>query len=310
MHRGLAAAPIEERNNAVNDVVVVANTEKIPKKDVRRLEESLAAAGFAKSKIVSVKRGSDAKAVALKAVKKGVDTVVVCGGDGTVRAAAEALVGTRAALAVVPRGTANLFASGLGLPDDIDEIVGLIVRRELRTIDTATCNGRTFCVMAGVGFDVRMLDGAEDGKERMGTLAYVASGVRAARQRTLFAASVKVDGEELFDGEASCVLVGNAGRLKAGIEAFPGASPTDGLVHVAVVTATGLRQWGGILAAAVVHQPEWSRNALLSEGKEITIEFEGKQQFELDGGVKTRAKSLDFKVRPRSLHVVAPAQEA
>ena len=293
----------------MTDVVVVANTVKIPKKGVRELEAALAAAGFAKVKIVKVQRGSDAKAAAAKAVKNGVDVVVVCGGDGTVRAAAEALVGTRSALAVVPRGTANLFASGLGLPSDIDDIVGLIARQEQHTIDTATCNGHTFCVMAGVGFDVRMLDGAEDGKERMGTLAYVASGVRAARHRTLFTTTVTVDGTERFQGEASCVLVGNAGRLKAGIEAFPGATPTDGLVHVAIVTATGLRQWGGILAAAAVRKPEWSRNALLNEGTEIILEFPKKQHFELDGGVKTRAKRLEFKVRPRSLHVVAPAME-
>ena len=109
--------------------------------------------------------------------------------------------------------------------------------------------------------------------------------------------------------EPGRVLVGNAGRLKAGIEAFPGATPTDGLVHVAIVTATGLRQWGGILAAAAVRKPEWSRNALLNEGTEIIMEFPKKQHFELDGGVKTRAKRLEFKVRPRSLHVVAPAME-
>lgn len=293
----------------MTDVVVVANTEKIPKKEVRELEESLAAAGFAEVKTVTVQHGSDAKAAAAKAVKHGIGTVVVCGGDGTVRSAASALVGTRAALAVVPRGTANLFASGLGLPSDIDDVVGLIVRQERRTIDTATCNGDTFCVMAGVGFDVRMLDGAEDGKERIGTLAYVASGVRAARHRTLFKLTVSVDGDELFAGKASCVLVGNAGRLKAGIEAFPGASLTDGVVHVAIVTATGLRQWGGILAAAVVRKPEWSRNALLGEGRLITVDFAKKRQFELDGGVKTRAKRLEFKVRPRSLHVVAPAEK-
>lgn len=294
----------------MTDVVVIANTEKIPKRDVRELKDSLVVAGFAKVKVVAVQHGSNATAVAALAVKHGAATVIVCGGDGTVRAAAQALVGTPAALAVVPRGTANLFASGLGLPSEIDDIVGLIVGHERRTIDTATCNGDTFCVMAGVGFDVRMLDGAEDGKERMGTLAYVASGVRAARQRKLFTASVSVDGQVFFDGKVSCVLVGNAGRLKAGIEAFPGATPTDGLVHVAIVTATGLRQWGGILAAAVVHKPEWSRNALVSEGASITVEFAKKRQFELDGGVKTRAKSLEFKVRPRSLHVVAPLEHS
>ena len=48
---------------------------------------------------------------------------------------------------------------------------------------------------------------------------------------------------------------------------------------------------------------------MISEGREITVDFAKKRQFELDGGVKTRAKRLEFKVRPRSLHVVAPAEK-
>lgn len=287
-------------------VAVVTNTEKLTKKDARELQRSLAAAGFTDVQWLEVQHGSDAKAAAAKAVKHGADTVVVCGGDGTVRAAAEALVGTPAALAVVPRGTANLFASGLDLPTDIDDIVGVIARDERRVIDTARCNGHTFCVMAGVGFDVRMLSGAEDGKERMGTLAYVVSGVRAARQRKLFSTIITVDGEKFFDGRASCVLVGNAGRLKAGIEAFPGATSTDGMIHIAVVTATNLRKWGGLLVSAALRKPEWSRNAQLAQGRVITVDFTKKRRFELDGGVKTRVKRLEFKVRPRSLIVAAP----
>ena len=63
-------------------------------------------------------------------------------------------MGTETALAVVPSGTANLFASGLELPTDIDEIVEMIARGDRRSIDTAVCNGMTFNVMAGSGFDV------------------------------------------------------------------------------------------------------------------------------------------------------------
>ena len=80
----------------------------------------------------------------------------------------EALVGTDVALAVVPSGTANLFASGLELPTDIDDIVELIARGDRRSIDTGVCNGLTFNVMAGSGFDVDMLNDAEEKKEKLG----------------------------------------------------------------------------------------------------------------------------------------------
>jgi diacylglycerol kinase family enzyme len=62
-----------------------------------------------------------------------------------------------------PSGTANLRL-GSRSPSDIKEIVGVIARGDRRSIDTAVCNGRTFNVMAGTGFDVAMLADAEESK--------------------------------------------------------------------------------------------------------------------------------------------------
>ena len=62
--------------------------------------------------------------------------------------------------------------------------------------------------MAGAGFDARMIDDADDGKERLGMLAYVRAGLRHARGGDRFDAQVTVDGEPFFAGPAACVLVG------------------------------------------------------------------------------------------------------
>ena len=145
-------------------------------------------------------KGSDSKPAAKKALKRGAKTIVVCGGDGSVRAASEAIVGTETALAVVPSGTANLFASGLELPTDIDEIVEIIARGDRRSIDTAVCNGMTFNVMAGSGFDVAMLSDAEEGKERLGTFAYVGAAVRETRKRKMFDTKISIDGDVFYEG--------------------------------------------------------------------------------------------------------------
>ncbi|MEY2580710.1 MAG: diacylglycerol kinase [Ilumatobacteraceae bacterium] len=292
----------------MSNIAVVANTEKFFKKDARRLRSSLAAAGFEDVYWVNVTKGSESKQAAAKAVKRGATTVVVCGGDGSVRAASEALVGTSVALGVVPAGTANLFASGLELPTDIDEIVDVIVHGDRRSIDTAVCNGQTFNVMAGVGFDVAMLSDAEDKKEKLGTLAYVGAAVRETRQRKMFEMKVTVDGEDFYDGEASCVLVGNTGSLKGGLKAFPDASATDGKLHVAVFTAVGIREWASLVVTAALRKHEWSGHAEIREGAEVTVKLDKKRRFELDGGVKGKEKKLDFEIRPRSLIVCAPAQ--
>jgi len=292
----------------MSSIAVVANTEKIAEKDARHLRGSLAAAGFDDVTWLEVVKGSESKAATKKALKHGATTVVVCGGDGSVRAAAEALVGTSTGLAVVPAGTANLFASGLDLPSDIDEIVDIVARGDRRSIDTAVCNGLTFNVMAGTGFDVGMLEGAEDGKERMGTVAYVGAAVREARHRKMFDTEVTVDGKTFYEGPASCVLVGNAGSLKAGLEAFPDASSTDGRLHVAVVTAVGMREWASLMMAAAMRKQHWSSSSEISDGTSIEVSFDKKRSFELDGGVKGKAKKLEFEIRPRSLVVCAPSE--
>ncbi len=268
----------------MSNITVVANTEKLAKKAAKELRRALDEAQFTDVKWVEIKKGSEAKPAAAKALKRGATNVIVCGGDGSVRAAAEALVDSPAALCVVPCGTANLFASGLQLPSDIKEIVELVARGDRRSIDTGWCNGQLFNVMGGTGFDVAMLNDAEETKEKMGTLAYVGAAVRKTRHREMFHATIEVDGSQFFDGNVSCVLVGNSGSLKAGIKAFSEATSTDGRLHVAAVTAVGAREWASLMVSTVLRRQQWSSHSEISEGTSINVTFDRKRSFELDGG--------------------------
>ena len=290
----------------MTNVAVVANTQKISRKDARELRRALAGAGVDDIEWFEIERGSDAKKAAAKALKHGAQTVVVCGGDGSVRAAAEALIGSSTSLAVVPSGTANLFVSGLSLPTDLDDIAKAVAIGDRRTIDTALCNGRTFNIMAGSGFDVGMLAKAEDDKERLGTIAYVRSGIDEVRHRKLFDAKVTIDGKTFHDGPTSCVLIGKMGSLKGGVKTFPEATPTDGLLHVAVVTAAGAREWVSLMVSAALRRQKSSGQVDIGEGTEVTVAFGKQRRFELDGGVKGKAKKLAFEVNPHSLIVCAP----
>jgi diacylglycerol kinase (ATP) len=289
----------------MTSLAVIANTKKIAQRDVARLKDALRD-GFGDATWITIEKGSAATKAAAKALDKGADVVLACGGDGTVRAASQALVGTGAALAVLPTGTANLFASAMKIPDDADDLVELIRSGERRTIDTGTCNGLTFNIMAGTGFDAAMIDAADDDKERLGMVAYLRAGVKQARAREAFGMRVEVDSQDVFEGPASCLLVGNIGTLKGGIEAFPDGSPTDGVLDVAVVTATGLKAWTGLMVSAVRGRQQLTGHAHLWTGRSISVRTDAKHRFELDGGVKGRTKKLEFEVVPRSLIVCAP----
>lgn len=290
----------------MTSIAVLANTQKVNGKKLRGLKNALRSAGFDHTEFLLFDKGSAATKAGRKALKHGADVVIACGGDGTVRAAAQALVGSEAALAVLPTGTANLFASAMSITDDPNELVQLIISGHRRTIDTGTCNGLTFNVMAGTGFDAAMIDAADERKDRLGMLAYLRAGAKEAKNREAFDLSVEVDGDTVFEGPASCVLVGNIGTLKGGVEAFPDASPTDGMLDLAVITATGLRDWASLMYSAVRGRQQLSGHADMWQGTSFSIRTDVKHRFELDGGVKGTAKRFDFEVVPQSLVVCAP----
>ncbi|HEX2784866.1 MAG TPA: hypothetical protein VHN36_14885 [Ilumatobacteraceae bacterium] len=86
----------------------------------------------------------------------------------------------------------------------------------------------------------------------------------------------------------------------------PDATSTDGRLHVAAVTAVGMREWASLMVTAVLRKQRWSSHSEIGEGTSITVTFDRKRRFELDGGVKGRSKKLEFEIRPRSLVVCAP----
>ncbi len=104
----------------------------------------------------------------------GCDVVVAAGGDGTVRACAEGLVGTDTSLAVLPLGTGNLLAANLDLPDSLDEIVDLVSNGEDVQIDVGEVNGEVFLIMAGFGLDTTIMDATErESKDRLGQVRHL-----------------------------------------------------------------------------------------------------------------------------------------
>jgi diacylglycerol kinase (ATP) len=278
----------------------------------RALRAAIDDAGLEPVRWVEVKKAKKAQAAVTDLVADGVKAVVVCGGDGTVRAAAQALLDTGVALAVLPTGTANLFAGGLGLATDPAAVVRSVRSGPRRTLDTGECNDRTFTVMAGTGVDAGMIDKADAargplGKKTIGALSYFWAGATEAHAQAPFAVTVTVDGVQFFQGPATCVLVGNLGQLPGGIRAFPDASPTDGLLDVGVITAEGLRAWAALMISSVRGRPEASPDAELTQGRQIDVRLEQEQRIEMDGGTKGTSDHLRIRVRPGSLIVCGPA---
>jgi diacylglycerol kinase (ATP) len=243
------------------------------------------------------------KALAAKA-----DLIFVWGGDGTVQRCIDVLAGSKAALAIVPAGTANLLASNLGIPKDIDAAVEIGLAGSTRRIDVGCINGERFAVMAGAGLDARMIGDADGGlKDRVGRLAYVWTGAKHLREKP-FRAKIKVDGARWFEGEASCILLGNVGKLFGGIEAFEDAHPDDGMLELGVVSADGVKEWAETIARAVVGTASKSPHAVTTKVHSVRIKLDRKVPYELDGGDRKKVRKLRIEIEPAAVTVCVPAE--
>jgi diacylglycerol kinase (ATP) len=287
-------------------VAVVAHSGKSVGGGLGELRSELAKHGVDQPLWFEVPKSRKAPKRVQKALDEGAELVFAWGGDGTVQRCLDVMAGTGATLAVVPAGTANLFASNLGIPQDVAEAVRIGLHGRARKIDVGRMKGERFGVMAGAGLDARMIRDADGTlKDRLGRLAYIWTGVKNARAST-FRAQVEVDGTQWYEGEASLVLAGNLGEVFAGIEAFEDAAPDDGELELGVVRAEGLVEWARTAARAAVGKPSDSPFVQQTRAKAIDVRLDRKVPYELDGGARDPVKRFQVEIEPAAIDIRVP----
>jgi diacylglycerol kinase (ATP) len=181
---------------------------------------------------------------------------------------------------------------------------GLYGRR--RPIDTGSVNGEHFAVMAGAGFDARMIAGADRSlKDRLGRAAYLYTAVRGLAVRPV-PAVVEADGQPFFAGPVSCVLAGNVGKILGGVRAFPGAEPDDGILELGVVTARNPAEWARTLGRLALGRAGQSPFVRLTRGREFRIRLSQPLPYELDGGARPPVTELTVRVHPAAVTICVP----
>lgn len=191
----------------------------------------------------------DARQLAREATVDGSSLVAVAGGDGTVNEAVHGLLEANALervdLAVIPTGTANLFARQFGLTD-VDRAFDALDAGSKARIDVGLADGRPFVNTCLVGLSAEANTETPDAlKRRLGAFAYVLTTLRHIPEYDGLPLSVTVNGDaaagetaETWQGNALLVLVGNAFRLPS-LTNRGGRSATDGLLEVTILEENG-----------------------------------------------------------------------
>lgn len=291
----------------MSTVAVVAHSGKTIGGGLLELRRVLEREGVVDPLWYEVPKSSYAPKQVRRALEEGADLIFAWGGDGMMQHSINVLAGSEATLAIVPAGTANLLAHNLGIPqDDIEAAVHVGLHGGRRKIDVGRLNGECFAVMAGAGFDARMIRDADAGlKDRLGRVAYVWTGSKNLRAKP-FRARIKVEGAIWYEGKASCILFGNVGDLFGGVEAFEDARPDDGMLELGVVSADGIVEWARTIARTAVGTAGKSPFVQVTKARSIKVKLNRKVLYEFDGGGREKVKSFRVEVDPGAVTVCVP----
>lgn len=194
---------------------------------------------------------SDAFRFARDAADGGVDLVIAAGGDGTINDVVNGMHAVAARmprLGIVPLGTANDFARGLNLPDEIAEALEVAVNGEAVAIDVASVNGRCFVNVSTGGFGPDITESASsNAKRRFGKLAYFFTAVKKLTKLEPFHAVFETTDRVLYDGPFFFYAVGNARQTGGGTPVTPRADYRDERLDLAIVTGHSRRDFLSLL---------------------------------------------------------------
>ncbi|GAA4425468.1 diacylglycerol kinase [Georgenia halophila] len=237
--------------------------------------------------------------------------VVVLGGDGSVHGCVAALFGAGlldsvGPLGIVPLGTGNDLAGGLGLPEDPQEAARVAIEGTVRPMDVLVDDEGddggivVNVVHAGVGAEAAASASAVKGA--LGVAGYLVGAAAAGMSTTGWRLRVVADGEVVHDGAEPVLMVGVAlgTTIGGGTPVAPMSSPGSGLAEVIVSTATGPVERAAFAADMrqgrhLDRDDVWSTHAA-----EITVESTDGEPFRLntDGDVTDPVLRRTWRVHP------------
>ncbi len=174
--------------------------------------------------------------LASRAAEEHIDLVIAVGGDGTIHAVANGLVGTQSTLGIIPTGTMNNLAHSLNIPETIPAACTAIANGETRLIDVGKINEHFFLEVAGIGLEASLFPAAEEIK-KLGTLTTLRGVVKGLKTLLTFKSTkirITFDEHKKRPYEALQVTICNAPFYGMHLEVAPNILMDDGLLDVVI----------------------------------------------------------------------------
>jgi YegS/Rv2252/BmrU family lipid kinase len=240
---------------------------------------------------------------ALGAIEAG-EVPVVVSGDGLVGAIGGAMAGAETPLGIIPGGRGNDLARVLGIPEDPEQAVDMLLAGETRRIDVGEVNGKRFLGIVSVGFDSEANRVANETQILRGNLVYAFAAIRTLLGWKPGRFTVRVDDERYrFTGYS--VSVANNKAFGGGMFIAPDAELDDGEFDIVAVGEVGklraLASMPKVFKGTHIEE-EWvrvfrARHLELTASRPYPVYADGEHLSDLPASLR---------VLPRALSVIAP----
>jgi diacylglycerol kinase (ATP) len=252
------------------------------------------------------------------ALAAGTDLIIASGGDGTVSEVAGAVLATDIPLGIIARGTANAFASALGIPTTIQGACDTILAGNTQVIDVARCNGRPMILLAGIGFEADYVNRANrELKNRFGALAYILAGVQQFGEAENFDATIELEGAEHSQGSllkgtltTAAITIANAAPATSVLaQGFGEVNYEDGLLDITISTTKTRMQaftaLTSLFASALVNSPTNREDLLCLRAARVKISTDRPRNVVVDGEI-IGTTPVDIECIAKGLSVLTP----
>jgi diacylglycerol kinase (ATP) len=250
----------------------------------------------------------DATQIAARAALNGTSDVIVAGGDGTINEAIQGLAGTKARLAIIPRGTANVLARELGLPLDDEQALKIAAEGKSRqiylglAIDENTNESRHFVLMAGIGLDASVVKRVQPKlKKRIGKGAFWISGLSHLATWNPRPFILEINGHKYTSTFAA---IGKAAKYGGDLAITPGARLDQPEFEICIIDTHSRLRYLHLLSHAL-------RNGMPRNVPEVkfvnavNVRAHGDAHVQIDGELIGHLP-MRFEIAPHSLQIIVP----
>jgi YegS/Rv2252/BmrU family lipid kinase len=296
----------------MKDVLIVANPSS-GKKQAEKYAE-LAYKEFQSNnrnaKVYLTEKEEDIARFAKLGCREKYHTLVIMGGDGTVSKLVDAMKEEehRPKIAIIPTGTVNNIAKGLGIATDLDQAVADLVHTKEKTVDAGEINEQLFLTSVSAGtIPETIWEVDEEQKEKFGPLAYFIEGIKSLNNEESYSLEAEIDGKKQ-DFDLTLLLIGVSDTILGISGFFPNAAYDDGKLHL-----FGLRKTSFGEKVTAFSRLLTSKEGLANSEAAFTIDFEkatfslkeGETNVALDGD-KGPVFPLTIQVRPKFVTFLIP----